>query len=391
MTNTPKDHSNKRTPSLWVSVVLIGILVAAASFWAGRTTLTSHEVPEQDSADKSFVEVTEQELGQVLTLTTTMSRPTEPLSYNFLAGVLTSAEGDGEFQQGDLLYQVDDIEVRLVEGQYPFWRDLSPGTEGEDVRQLQQMLSNQGFDTEVDGLWGADTSAAVAEWQSERSVEIRDSIQLGELVSAPNLPVNISFASEYRTTGAHLTGSEAVLTAPAGEPEFSMEVTPGQAEMIPAGTEVTVQGDENSWTGITADSSVGEDGLVTIDIAAPGGGLLCGDTCNQLPSGETNYLVTEVAVVPPVTAPVVPVSSITTKAGGTATVQVEAEEGSEVREIEVMSIADGLASVQGVDVGERVLVLGEDAEGESVEDAPSDPPGEAETASLHHAPSGSRL
>lgn len=339
--------------------LLVVLLTVGVAFWAGRVTLGSQEAADQVPPEESTVEVIEQELGRVLTLTTTMTRPTSQLAQNFLTGVITFVAGDGEYHQGDTLYSVNDTDVILVEGDVPFWRDLAPGVDGEDVRQLQQMLSDLGFDVDVNGSWDATTSDAVHEWQRDRGKEETSSLLLGELVSAPSLPVSMTFDPQQSALGAQVTGGETLLHAATGAPEFFMEVSAGQAEMIPSGTTVTILHDDQQWDGVTGGSEVGEDGLVTIDITGSDGGLVCNETCDQLPMGETNHLMTDVEIVPAVSGPAIPVSAVNTGSGGVTTVEVATEDAVEEREIEVLSIADGLAAVDGVEPGEKVRVHGE--------------------------------
>src|SRR5690625_836775 len=249
-----------------ISGVVVMIIVAAAAFWAGRVTLRPQEPVDQVVAEESYVEVTEQELGRLMTLTTTVTRPNIALAQNFLSGVITSIEGIGEFRQGDSLYTVGDTEVFIAEGAIPFWRDLTPGTKGEDVKQLQKMLNALDFDVAENGEWETGTTTAVRAWQRDKGLAVKDEVGLGELVAAPSLPISISFDSEYSTPGTQVAGGEKMLFAAAGEPEFEMEVAPGQAEMMAAGTAVEIHHADETWHGVTGESDVGDDEMFTVNI-----------------------------------------------------------------------------------------------------------------------------
>src|SRR5690625_4463048 len=102
--------------------------------------------------------------------------------------------------------------------------------------------------------------------------------------------------------------------------------------------------------------------MFTVNITAPDGGSVCGDTCSLLPAGETNFLTTDVELVPSVMGPVVPVSAVKTQPDGVTTGEVVADHEeddilTDDREVTIVTVEDGLASVSGVKPGERVKVL----------------------------------
>lgn len=146
------------------------------------------------------------------------------------------------------------------------------------------------------------------------------------------------------------------MAAPTGEPSFLMEVTQTQAEMIPEGTQVTVHG-EASWAGVVTGSQVSDQGA-NLTIAAPGGGVVCGTECALLPAADSSYLLTDVMITPPVRGPVVPVAALSVGPDSVTTVGIVGPDGSvEERTVTVRVVADGLAVVDGVQVGERVRAL----------------------------------
>jgi|SRR5690625_4154096 len=352
-----------------VTAALTVIVVAVIAFWAGRTTLIPSGAVGQIAKEESVVEVVEQELARVLTLTTTVTRANRPLGQNFVSGVVTHAAENGQFEQGDLLYKVGETGVFLAEGRVPFWRGLSPGSRGDDVKQLQRMLKARKLDIDANGIWDEATTKAVQQWQREAGIPVRDQIALGELVAAPAVPIIISLDPQHSTPGTQLGGGETILHAAAGEPEFVMEVTEGQAEMMPSGTAVAIHDGGQTWQGVTTDINQNDDGLFAIAVTAPDGGPVCADTCDLLPTGEVNHLKADIEVIAPVVGPVVPVSAIHTEPGGRTTVNVVRDRRgqtgpseTETREISIVTVVDGLASVTGVEPGEKVKVFAESAE-----------------------------
>lgn len=341
-----------------VGLVLLAV-VAAAAFWAGRVTLRPADVAVQSAAEAAEVEVVEQELGRVITLATTVTRQSEPVATNLLAGVVTTAWGGGEAGQGEVLYQVEQTPVLIVQGNVPFWRALQEGDRGGDVRQVQQMLSDRGVEVEVDGIWGSGTTRGVRAFQKENGFPTTGGFERGALVAVAELPAPVVVDAELVWPGGVLSGGEKVVSVAAGEPSFVMEVTQPQAQMIPEGTSVTVQHGSLRWDGVVAPGSTTTyEGLVALSVTAPDGALVCRSECDELPATDGTSLLTEVAIVPPVTGPVVPVAALTTNPDGSATVEVVTAAGVEARRVSVRTVADGLAVVEGLSAGERVRVFG---------------------------------
>ena len=70
-----------------------------------------------------------------------------------------------ELREGDLLLISSGRPVFLLTGERPSFRDLGPGVEGDDVRQLEAALERMGFEPgPADGVFDAATEAAVKAW-----------------------------------------------------------------------------------------------------------------------------------------------------------------------------------------------------------------------------------
>ncbi|MEZ4663170.1 MAG: peptidoglycan-binding protein [Caldilineaceae bacterium] len=89
-----------------------------------------------------------------------------PSGLKNMAGVITTIPSRGEqITEGDVLLSASGRPVFVFLGETPVFRDLTPGTEGRDVQQLEEALARLGFAPgDEDGLFDADTSAAVADW-----------------------------------------------------------------------------------------------------------------------------------------------------------------------------------------------------------------------------------
>jgi peptidoglycan hydrolase-like protein with peptidoglycan-binding domain len=77
-----------------------------------------------------------------------------------------------EFREGDVMLTASGRPVFVLQGSAPTYRDLVPGSSGDDVLQLEQALARFGFDPgPVDGTYDARTSTAVEAWYKARKLE----------------------------------------------------------------------------------------------------------------------------------------------------------------------------------------------------------------------------
>lgn len=64
-------------------------------------------------------------------------------------------------EEGDVMIEVSERPVIALAGQLPMFRDLGPGTVGDDVTQLQEALTRLGFPAAATGTYDAATESAV--------------------------------------------------------------------------------------------------------------------------------------------------------------------------------------------------------------------------------------
>lgn len=77
-------------------------------------------------------------------------------------------------EPGAVLLAIDGRPVVAVAAEMPFWRDLSMGAAGSDVRQLQAVLSQAGHDVEESGTFDEATGRALQAWQAEHGLSPPD-------------------------------------------------------------------------------------------------------------------------------------------------------------------------------------------------------------------------
>ena len=96
-------------------------------------------------------------------------------------------------EEGSVLYEVNGQPVVALYGDTPAYRtmqDISRGAnlEGDDILQLEQALTNLGYNANtvtVDGEFTANTAAMVADWQEDVGAPVDGVVQLGEVVFIP--------------------------------------------------------------------------------------------------------------------------------------------------------------------------------------------------------------
>lgn len=92
------------------------------------------------------------------------------------AGIVTrsSPEVGSTLAEGALVVEADSRPTFVFGGELPAYRDITPGTQGDDVKQLQQALNRLGvFSGTVDGVYGASTQDAVTAYWRKMGYEPR--------------------------------------------------------------------------------------------------------------------------------------------------------------------------------------------------------------------------
>ena len=348
------NRSRGARPSRWVAGLVAVVVVAGIGFVAGRGVMP----PAADqglAAEPVVVEVAERTVGSSLSLTASVLRDGEVVARSRMPGVVTELTVDGSalVSSGDRLVLVDERPVLVVEGAVPFFRDLESGLEGRDVEQLRRWLVGEGFELDGQGAFDAEVETAVRAWQEEQGVPVTGTVEVGTFVAVEGLPRRLGLVEDVEV-GSTLTGDDEVVIAVADEPRFELRVSPGQVDLI-ADTAVAMI--DGRWEALLTDRRT-EDGEVVFALEGPDGGPPCGDGCDEVAVAGSATLPVELVSVPEVTGPAVPIASVTTRADGSA--QVVLADGS-VRTVEVRGAAGGFAVIEGVEVGEVVRVVREEA------------------------------
>lgn len=154
-------------------ILLVGsIVMTAGAFYAGQQVKS----PDQQAAEAAApaettltVPVEQRVVGETVSLNATVeagqgvdvkAAGSEGVGRLVVSGVNAAVGGD--VAAGEVPVEVSGRPVFALEGAIPAYRDLGPGNVGEDVSQLQDALSDLGYDIwDTDGHYGSATKAAV--------------------------------------------------------------------------------------------------------------------------------------------------------------------------------------------------------------------------------------
>ena len=163
--------------------VLAAISVAALIAWAAGSRIESPADAAARTAPPSpspiLVPVEQRVLGaNVVTRGTARFGLPQPVSLapstlKPQASVITTLPvRNAPLGEGAVLLTASGRPVFLFQGPVPAYRDLAPGSVGDDVRQLEQSLKRLGYDPgPVDGVYDQQTGAAVARWYAKKGWE----------------------------------------------------------------------------------------------------------------------------------------------------------------------------------------------------------------------------
>lgn len=160
---------------LLAGVIGVVVLAAVGGWVAGSRISSPAEIAARTAAPLAspiLVPVEERVLSTDV-VTRGTARFGSPQQISLAPSALKSAVGvpgrlpvsGTELREGDIVFTASGRPVFLLVGAQPVYRDLGPGIEGQDVRQLEEALERLGFDAgPVDGVYDALTERAVSAW-----------------------------------------------------------------------------------------------------------------------------------------------------------------------------------------------------------------------------------
>lgn len=275
------------------------------------------------------------------------------------SGTVTAVASEGDIlDHGDTLFTVEGDPVTLFITEVPFYRTLTVGTVGEDVRVLEESLAASGFDAEgslvVDDSFDDETTAAVVAWQASNGAPLDGVVNIGEIIVAED-PIRI--ATAHIGIGSSVAPGIALFTPSTSTSIVSLQLPAEDQGLLVVGDAVNVVMPDNSDESGTV-TSVGtiairnpESGAyfeveVVLDREGAGAGL------DEAP--------VEVEIIDDRAVDVlaVPVSALLALSEGGYAVEVDAGNGTtRLVAVEVGMYADGLVEVASTELeaGDRVV------------------------------------
>ena len=156
-----------------ILIAIIAIVAVIALFGGGWVAAQSFESPAQKAAKAEAppagtvtATVSTGNLEQTVSAEATIGRTSqESITVNaaLSSGVVTQAPvaTGGKVVAGSAVLEISGRPLLALPGAFPFYRDLTVGDRGPDVRQLQKGLDVAGFTVAADGSFGAATTSAV--------------------------------------------------------------------------------------------------------------------------------------------------------------------------------------------------------------------------------------
>ena len=346
-----------KTTSVVAGWIVVSLLAGIGVGWALRT-LFIPPIDPQAADTHTYVQVTSGEVGSSVQVNAAAQWTTTPQGVNQASGIVTQVfVGNGdEVSTGAKLYSVDLRPVSLAHGTVPAFRDLDPLTSGEDVAQLQGMLTTLGlFSGETDGVWRPALTVSVKEWQKSLGVRQTGVVLRSDLIFVPTLPSRVSLDHDKLRTGVPVSGGEEAVHVLPNTPRFWLPLSDGQASGIMSGMDVRLTSPSgDTWRAVTgARETDPTTNTVNIVIEPSAKANICASDCGDIELGPQTLLPASIELVMPVTGLVVPTTALVSTPDGV--INVITPEGKLIP-VTVVGSAKGQSVIEGVAEGAKVQV-----------------------------------
>lgn len=334
------------------SWLLLACVLVLVGFLAGRRVVSSVDPPAAAETPVLFA-VEERTLERVVTL----GGEAEWTAFDEVAsrrgGTITWLSDELDLvEDGAVVATVDLEPIALAQGAIPPFRDLGGSVRGDDVAQLQTFLARQRLvDFEPDGVYGPSTEAAVKTWQEQIGASMTGVVALGDILWIPNLPTGFRVADGIKV-GKVVSVGDVLLEEILSEPHVRLKTSEDQVNLLPVDPDVVVHHGGFAWRGILG-PGIETDSGVEFSVAGPDGEPVCGDACVEIPKEDVTVVSIDIVIIPRTTGPAVPQIAIITDPGGRTTVRLA---GGEAVEVLIRALADGMAVVDGLKVGQQVVL-----------------------------------
>ena len=214
-----------------------------------------------------------------------------------------SVEDGDTVEAGDGVFALDGRTAVAVAGDFSFYRELSVGSVGPDVKQLETILNDNGYPiSSVDSLFTEQTRSALARWQFDRGYsgsanESDETVTVSLSSNSAAYSVGRANTAAFVVTPSVPSGTGSTFRGGGGATKPTLTVS--------ASSNSVIEGDPVTFT-VTSDISLLTDLTVALTIggSAAGGDDIANDddyeeilTNIVLPAGELTVSVTSVVFV----------------------------------------------------------------------------------------------
>ncbi|GIH13004.1 efflux RND transporter periplasmic adaptor subunit [Rugosimonospora africana] len=194
--------------------VVVAVCAGAAAAWWYPHRPRTQVAQAQTPVALATAEVTKGDLAATVQVPGRLGFSGSYTLVNQRRGTITAVPVPGAvITRGQTVYSVDQDPIPLLYGTVPFYRTLTIGTEGQDVRELEENLVALGYANPsgltVDDSYTDATAQAVRRWQ--RALDENDTglVRAGDAVVAPGA---VRVATVSATTGGPAAPASTIAT-----------------------------------------------------------------------------------------------------------------------------------------------------------------------------------
>jgi len=158
------------------------------------------------------------------------------------SGTVTAVAGEGDvLDHGDTMFALEGDPVTLFVSDVPFYRTLSVGSAGDDVRVLEETLSefefDAGGDLTVDGTFDDATREALVAWQRSNGAPVDGVLNIGEVMVTED-PIRV--AQTHISIGSAVQRGTPIFTPSTSTSVVSVRLPAEDQDLLVLGDSVNV-------------------------------------------------------------------------------------------------------------------------------------------------------
>lgn len=335
-----------------VPAVVGAVVIGAVAFWAGYQVRTP-AVPVIGQSGPVTYRATVGTIGRTVPAMVTSTWIVVDTVSSIPGGTVTAEPPQGKVVDGGVVAWIDGLPLIAVVAESPFFRDLTLGSTGADVRAFEAFLARAKYLRQTpDPTFDEATQQAVLRWQESVGLPKSGIVTKGTIRAVREAG---GFIRPTVVWGQVISPGESVAELLNPEPVLNASIegtTPGNALK---GSKITIKRPAE-WSGLLGDSGRGVDGTLGWAVIGAEGKSICGDQCAELSSKDGVQLPGEIELIPQRSGVVVPTSAIRIEPDGTSVV-VDREGVS--TKVSVTVSDRGMALVEGIPEGAEVVLAPE--------------------------------